>query len=262
MISMIKELERRNYSEKTVKSYVYCVKHFLRWVQKPPRSVRKEDIKDFLYYLSKKGSSSSTLNLNLSAIKFYLEHVLKRKIRINIKHSKRPRKIVGFLTKDEVQRLLNSIKNEKYWLITALMYGAGLRVSEVLSLKSDHLNIPGGYGIVKGGKGNKDRFFKIADCLKVRLIRFIGYRKGYLFQGRHGKLTQRSVQEYLKKVKDKAEIKDLHPHMLRHSYGTHLAFDGVPLNKIQSNLGHKDSRTTLNYIHAAKTMENLISPLD
>ena len=174
MDRMIMELERRMYTKRTIGAYVFCVEKFLTWVKKHPRSIRKDDIRNFLYNLVKKGRSSSTVNLHLSAIKFYFQEVLKRNMRIDFKHSKRPKRIVGFLTKEEMEKLFDETKSEKYWLIIALMYGAGLRVSEVLALRINDLNIGSGYGLVRAGKGNKDRIITILKIRRI-LVHFIPF---------------------------------------------------------------------------------------
>lgn len=246
------ELSRRRYSKKTADAYSLCLKNFFNWIKKHPRTVTKKDIENFLYYLDKKKKAGSTMNLHLSAIKFYFNEVLHRNIHIKIKYSKRRKRIPDFLNYNELYNLINAIDNEKHKLLIELMYSSGMRVNEVVKLKikdfyEDTI-------LIRSGKGNKDRFVTFANKLKKRIHNYIKTNNlehnNYLFSGRKGHLHVRSVQELLKYANRKARInKNIHPHILRHSYGTHAVMQGKDLIKLQHSMGHKDFRTTLGYTH-------------
>ncbi|MBU2634507.1 MAG: site-specific integrase [Nanoarchaeota archaeon] len=262
-----KELLRRNYSLKTIKTYNYCLKNFFNFCHKDPKKFTKKDIKDYLETLSNK--SGSTTNVNLQALKFLMEEILhKRKYFYHIKYSKTPKKLPTVLTKEEVINLINSICNLKHRLMIELLYSAGLRVSELVNLKVFHLDFENNYGFVRKGKGNKDRLFIIAQSLKYELLKYIKENKlelgSYIFKGQRGAYSVRSIQEIVKKAAKKAKIrKNVHPHTLRHSYATHLIENGYDVASVQSLLGHNSIETTMLYLHiASPSMINVKSPLD
>ena len=141
--------------------------------------------------------------------------------------------------------------------MVALMYSAGLRVSELINLKVKDLEIKRGFGYVRNGKGGKDRIFVISGKLPPILQQIITNNQlseeDYLFKSRRGgKYSLRSIQKIIKKAAKKAGIKkNVHPHTLRHSYATHLIEDGYALTDVQAMLGHKSPETTLIYVHSS-----------
>ena len=164
--AIARECKRRGYSEKTIKSYTYCINRFLKFTNKTLDKISKKDVRLFLEDLSEKDRAGNTMNLYHMAIRFLFQDVLDKKIWIDVKYSKIPKKLPLVLTKEEVKRLFSAINNKKHRLMIKLMYSAGLRVSELLNLKTNDLEISKGYGYVRKGKGNKDRIFIIADSLK------------------------------------------------------------------------------------------------
>ncbi len=149
-----------------------------------------------------------------------------------------------------------------------LMYGAGLRVSELVNLRVNDLDLNNNFGFVRKGKGNKDRLFIVANSLKEELTNFIKGNElnsdSYLFNSYNGHMSVRSVQEIIKRATKLAKIdKEVHPHTLRHSYATHLIENGYDVASVQSLLGHNSMETTMVYLHIAKpNMINVKSPLD
>ena len=175
--AIARECKRRGYSEKTIKSYTYCINYFLKFTNKPLNKISKKDVRLFLENLSEKDMAGNTMNVYHMAIRFLFQDVLDKKIWINIKYSKIPKKLPLVLTKEEVKKLFNAINNKKHRLMIRLMYAAGLRVSELLNLKINDLEISKSYGYVRKGKGDKDRIFIIADALKDDLTKLIGSKK-------------------------------------------------------------------------------------
>lgn len=245
------ELSRRRYSKKTIDAYCLCLKKFFGWVKKDARSVTKKDIEEFLFYLDNNRKASSTMNLHISAIKFYLQDVLNRNINIKIRYSKRRKRVPDFLDYCELGSLIKAIENKKHRLLVEVMYSSGMRVSEVVKVKVK--DVFERCILVRGGKGNKDRFVAFAQVLRRRVFDHVKENElgfdDYLFQGRKGHLTTRSVQAILKHASRKAKIKRVHPHMLRHSYGTHAIMQGIDVVRLQSSMGHKRIDTTLGYTH-------------
>ena len=267
--SVAKECKRRNYSEKTVKSYIYCINRFLKYTNKSLDKISKRDVRLFLEYLSEKSMAGNTMNLYHMAIRFLFEDVLDKRIWIDIKYSKTPERIPVVLSKEEIKSLFNAVKNQKHKLIIQLMYSAGLRVSELINLKANDLDINKGYGFVRKGKGSKDRIFIIADSIKEELRRFIGTKKlnefDYLFTSKKGrKYNVSSPRNVIKKACKIAKIeKNISCHTLRHSFATHLIEDGYSISEVQSLLGHKSPETTFIYVHTSNmNMIKVKSPLD
>ena len=263
-----KEGLRRGLSHRTIASYCYCVKLFMKTCHKDPKRVTKQDIKDYANILIEKGYCGNTLNVYISALKFFFEEILCRRLLLYIKYSKVPKELPTVLTKEEVQILFNSIKNKKHALMIKLMYSAGLRVSELVNLKVKDLEFDKNYGWVRKGKGRKDRLFIIAKGLREELIEFIKTENPeyeyWLFKGRNSHIHQRTIQEIIKKAAKRSNIKkNIHPHTLRHSFATHLIEDGYDIASVQSLLGHSNLETTMRYVHmASPKLINVESPYD
>ncbi|MFH1316689.1 MAG: tyrosine-type recombinase/integrase [Candidatus Woesearchaeota archaeon] len=259
-----KEMLRRRLSRRTISTYLFYIRKFLLFCPKPPKEFSKKDIKDFLEQKGYLEKSGSTTNVALMSLRFMMEECLRKSMRLNIRYSKTPKSLTACLTKEEVRMLIDSFKNEKHKLLISLMYGAGLRVSEAVKLKKEDIDLCSGYGWVRRGKGNKDRPFIIPISLKQGIIKRMEIEGTYIFPGRsQHHLSVRSVQQILKRAGRKVLKKHVNPHMLRHSFATHLIEDGTDLMAIQSLLGHNEARTTIEYLHVVKPkMLNVKSPLD
>ncbi len=260
-----KEMLRRGLSHETITTYNQCIKQFMRFCPKELRKVSKKDIQGYLDKLIDKGSCGNTINVHLNALKFMMEEVLCKRVTLRIKFSKRPKTLPVFLTKEETIRLLEAVQNPKHKLILEIIYSAGLRVSEAVKLRKQDLETERNMGWVRKGKGNKDRPFIIAECLKQKIKDcIISTDSTYLFPGRKGHITARSVQEIVKKAAKKAGIsKNVHPHSLRHSFATHLIENGYDISTVQPLLGHNSAETTLMYVHmSSPKMISVRSPYD
>lgn len=263
-----KEGLRRGLSHKTIRTYRQCVRKFFCWRRKEPHEIKKADIKSYLDLMIEKGACGNTINVNLNALKFFYGSVLNRRLMINIRYSKTPKSLPIVLTKEEVAMLINSIINPKHKLMAKLMYSAGLRVSELVHLKPENIDIKNGYGWVRHGKGNKDRMFIIAESLKEELASFTSKEcvspDSYIFRGFGGHLTTASVRSIIKNAVKNSKIpKHAHPHTLRHSFSTHLIENGSSVSEVQSLLGHSSAETTMVYLHiASPRMIGTKSPID
>lgn len=267
--SIKKEGNRRRFSPKTIKTYQNCVKKFLLFSGKTIDKISKKDAREFLSYLANKRKvAGSTLHVNHMAIRFFLEDVLNKRMRLNIKYSRNPRKFPIALGKIEIKNLLNSIENEKHRLMAELMYGAGLRVSELINLKIKDLELDKNYGFVRNGKGGKDRLFIIDPLIKDKIKKLIIEEnlenEGYLFKSnRNKKYNVASLRKIIKNAGKRAGIKkNISCHTLRHSFATHLIQNGYDVSAVQAMLGHKSPETSMIYIHmASPNMINIKSPL-
>lgn len=264
--SLRMEMTLRKYSPRTIRIYIYYNKEFLGYVKKSPRRVSTKDIKEYLAFVAQK-SSSSTVALVLSALKFYYKIVYKRTICDSIRGPKKENKLPSVLSGKEIKAMIESTKNNKHKTILMLLYGSGMRVSEVRKLRM--LDIDFGRGIihVKQAKGAKDRVVHLpSSCLEALLKqRDIKREADYLFTGRMNKmLTTRTLQAIVHQAADRAQIKKrVTPHTLRHSFATHLLECGTDIRFIQHFLGHNKIQTTERYTHVANTsIKKISSPLD
>ena len=257
----------RNYSKRTVDSYLFCVKKFLEKTKKHPKFITKKDVKKYLDDLNSWNRSGSTKNVYFNAIKFFIEETLGKRYSFNMRFSRRPKTLPIFLEQEEIKELISVIKNKKHKLMIKLLYSAGLRLNELTNLKVADLELEQGYGWVRQGKGRKDRPFIIAKKIRKELKNqmidkdndewiFTGYGKDHI--------SARSIQEIIKNANTKSSIKkNVHPHTLRHSFATHLAQNGCDAYTIQQLLGHTSSETTRKYVHMALPIALRVeSPLD
>ncbi|GBE19631.1 MAG TPA: hypothetical protein ENG87_00160 [Candidatus Pacearchaeota archaeon] len=256
-----RELEIVNSSKKTVKAYLYYTREFL--LHSKDKGLNENSVKDFIQSQIKK-KNPSTVSSQISAIKFFFKRVLKQNLILN--HPKRNKTLPTILTIREIKKLIKSTSNIKHKLIIKLLYGCGLRVSEIVNLKKQDINFEESLIHIKLAKGKKDRFVKIPSSMEKELSNYIKIiESDILFpSSRGGKLTTATVQAILKNSAKKAGIrKRVYPHLLRHSFATHLLEQGTDLRIIQKLLGHSDIKTTQIYTQISQaSIKNIKSPLD
>jgi len=264
-----KEPMLRKYSQRTIKLYLYHNREFLEFFKKNPYEVSNEDIRDYLYHLANdKEASTSTLNIAINALKFYYGEVLKQRFVYEIKRPKKDKKLPVVLSQEEVFQILSSVNNIKHRAILMLIYSAGLRVSEVVKLNPEDIDIQRKLVHVKGAKGRKDRYTLLSVVAIETLSLYLkSYQpKKWIFPGKKegSHITTRTVQRIFENAVKRAKIcKDVSVHSLRHSFATHLLENGVDLRYIQELLGHKSSKTTEIYTHvSSKNLSKITNPLD
>ncbi|MBU1204109.1 MAG: site-specific integrase [Nanoarchaeota archaeon] len=252
----------RGFSQKTKKTYLSIFKGFMGFSNKKVKECSVEDIKGYLAHLNKKGRTNISLNLVISALKFSFFVFGKN---INIKRPTKEKHLPSVLSKEEVKRIINSVQNPKHKLILKTIYGLGLRVSEAVNLKPEHIEFNRKMVLIKNSKGNKDRYVFLPNMLEGDLQRYIQLGKNsYVFQGRKGKLTTKTIQKVFENALKKSGIgKKASCHTLRHSFATHLLENGVDVRIIQKLLGHSKLETTQVYTHVSNfQLKNVKSPLD
>lgn len=265
LYNMKREMLRRKLSPRTVKNYLFHVNKFLLANKdKMPKEFSKKDVREYLYRMEEKGLSGSSLNVIHNSLRFMMIDILHKSFYLKIKYAKTPKRKPQYLTKEEVKKVLEIIENPKHNLLVSLMYGAGLRVREVTRLKTKDFSFDEDIGWVRGGKGNKDRAFIIPQKIKKELIEFIKDKDYFVFEGRKSHLTTKSIQNIVKNAGLKANIKkNVHPHIFRHSFTTHLLQSGSDISSVQTLLGHSNPTTTLGYSHAINSkLISTKSPLD
>lgn len=260
------ELRVRNYSPKTLKSYLHCLRIFLAYPGAGSAGPNEEVIRRFLVSLEQKNMSPETRNVYLSAVKFYYGSVLKRPFRIDIRTARRPRRLPVVLSRSEIESLIEVTKNPKHRLMLSLAYGAGLRVSEVVSLRIGDLDLDGLTLHIKAAKGNKDRISVLPEKLVGELRSFIAGKtsQDLVFPSEWGgRMTTRTAQKVFEHALKKSGImKPATFHSLRHSFATHLIENGVDIRYVQVLLGHQNIRTTQSYTHVTNpVLKNIRSPL-
>ena len=203
----------------------------------------------------------------ISIVKFYLLYY-NRKLKLSILYPKRnPKPLPKYLTVVEVKRLLQQCANLKHSCILKILYGCGVRVSEVLALKIADIDSASMRIHIRAAQGKKDRVVPLPQTLLHNLRQYyLAYHpKDYLFEGQHGgNYSAKSIQNFIKKYAREAKIqKSVTPHMLRHSYATHQLENGVNIRYVQALLGHNSIKTTELYTHVTKiSKNNIASPLD
>ena len=182
------ELKLRNYSFKTIKTYLSCLREYFDFKKINFEKIDEENIKQFLLNKQSKNYSSQTVNLYLNAIKFFYREVLKIPQKINLKFAKRSKKLPIVLSREEIKNIIDVIRNPKHKLIISLAYGAGLRISEVVSLKVKDINLEELTIHLKNAKGKKDRITIFSEKIKNDLQNLIAGKNldDYLFESERG----------------------------------------------------------------------------
>lgn len=265
------KLRSRRYSSNTIRTYLDCLRTFLRFfAEKEINSITNDDLVRFNNeYIMANNYSFSFQNQTVNALKLFYQEVEDRQLDIELIHRpRREHKLPNVLSRDEVKRILESPRNLKHRCMLSLIYACGLRCSELLNLKPHHISSDRGLLIVEQGKGRKDRIVPLSNKILGMLKE---YWKAYkpqtwLFEGQKKgeRYSSRSLQMVLKQnVKAAGIDKPVTLHWLRHSYATHLLEQGTNLRYIQEILGHKSSKTTEIYTHVTmSSLENIRSPFD
>ncbi len=255
------ELEIRNFSKQTVKGYLFSVKKFINYAE--DKGLNENVLKDYIRQTLKRKNPSS-VRKDLFAIKFFFDNVLGHPV--NLPNPKINNPLPEILNISEIRKLLEATSNIKHKLILKLFYGCGLRVSEIVALKNEDINFEDDLIHIKLAKGKKDRFVSIPSSLKKDLKNYssLNDSKILFLSNRGGKLTGDSIRKIVRNSAKKAGIKRrVHPHLLRHSFATHLLEAGTDLRIIQKLLGHSDIKTTQIYTHISQaSIKNIKSPLD
>ncbi len=266
----IQWMESKRYSRRSIDTYSGLLTSFPLFFNKQNLSgITLEDITNFNHnFIIKKGYSISYQRQMVSAIKLFFHLIQQKKLDISqLDRPRKERKLPVVFSKEEVRKILSSIKNEKHRVLLSLIYAAGLRISELLNLKCTDID---GHRLVihiHSAKGRKDRIVPLPLNL-VNAIReyYKRYRpKIYLFEGQEcRRYSASSCRMILKRALNRSRIrKQGSLHTLRHSYATHLFESGTDIRYIQKLLGHESSRTTEIYTHvSSRQLEGIKSPYE
>ncbi|MBP1912888.1 site-specific tyrosine recombinase/integron integrase [Thermococcus stetteri] len=252
-------LDLEGKSPHTVRMYTYYVRRYLEW----GGDLNARSALRFLAHLRRNGYSNRSLNLVVQALRAYFRFEGFDDEAEKLKPPKVPRSLPKALTREEVRRLLSVIPptRRRDRLIVLLLYGVGLRVSELCNLKKDDVDLERNLIVVRGGKGAKDRVVPIPKYLADEIRTYLKSRSDdseYLLVEERRKskdrLSTRNVWYLLKRYGQKAGV-GVTPHKLRHSFATHLLEEGVDIRAIQEFLGHSNLSTT--QIYTKVTVEHL-----
>ena len=281
----------KNYSIHTLKSYERDIKQFLNFLRNENVeifNVNYSVVSKYIHYLiSEKNLQKTSINRKISSIKHFFsylikEHFIKNNPFDDISHQKVDKKLPNYLTFDEIYSFITTSGKEdcsnlekKYRddAVIELLYSSGIRVSELVSLNVEDINFDENY-IKLTGKGSKERIVLINDNAKEKILKYIKYRKKTVKEKIERKfitplitnlqgvrITPRAIQMMIKSRAEKVGItKKVTPHVLRHSFATHLLNEGMDIRMIQELLGHASLSTTQRYTHVG--IEELVRTYD
>lgn len=266
----IDHMTLRRLSPKTKTAYTNAVAGLAAYHRKSPDSLSDAEIQDYLLYLIKERRLAwSSCNVVFSGLRCFYGEVLKwNQTRFSIPPRPRKKRLPLLLSIEEVWRLFDATKNPKHRCLLMTIYGAGLRVSEVVRLEPGHIDSDRMMIRVEQGKGMKDRYTLLPQRLLEELRSYyMLYRPhNYLFYGRckDKPMPISSAQKAFYKAKRLAGITDGKGiHTLRHCFATHLMDQGVDIYAIKHMMGHSAIKTTSGYLHTSRhKIANIISPLD
>jgi site-specific recombinase XerD len=266
---MIEDMTIRKFAPKTQHDYLQRVKNFAAFLGRSPDTASFEDVRRYQLHLTTSGVGVPSLNQAVSTLRFFFRVTLKRHDILEHTHFIRePRKLPVVLSPEEVARLLDAAPGLKYKAALSVAYGAGLRASEVVSLKIGDIDSERMLIRVEQGKGRKDRYVMLSPRL-LQLLRAwwkAARPQGWLFPGRDRvqPMTTRQLNRACHAAAQMAEIdKNVSLHTLRHSFATHLLEQNIDVRVIQVLLGHAKLDTTALYTRVAtKTISEVMSPLE
>jgi integrase/recombinase XerD len=269
----VRYLKLKAYSTSTIRTYR---NEFCQLLQRlkdiPVQHLKAEHLKRYmLFAMETEKISENTAHSRLNALKFYYEQVLqKERFFVELPRPKKRQQLPKVFSQQEIAAIIKSVENVKHKTMLMLAYSAGMRISEVVSIKTQNVDSSRMTLFIQQAKGKKDRVVTLSPILLVMLREYARQYKpdknGYLFEGdtKGSPYSPRSLQLVMQAAKRKAGVyKTGSIHSLRHSFATHLIERGTDITMIQKLLGHNDLKTTLRYLHTSnKDLLKIISPLD
>jgi integrase/recombinase XerD len=260
---MLEELQRRNYSQTTVTSYVKIVAAFAKHFDLPPDQMGPEQIRAYqVYLINERKLNARTVGHHTAALRFFYCKTLKRAYPIEeVPYPKAPRRLPTILTQEEAVRLIEAASNLFHRAMLMTVYSTGMRRAEMCQLKVADIDSNRMLIHIRQGKGRRDRDVPLSPKLLETLRQYWLWMKPktYLFPGtvngsRADKpITPKMLWEACREAAHRAGItKAVRPHLLRHSFATHLLEGGADLPTLQALLGHADLKPTSIYLHLSE----------
>jgi site-specific recombinase XerD len=265
----LRKLELKRYALNTCKTYIIQFEKFINhFSNKDIVTLSEGEVRSYLQHLISQKKSNSYLNQAINSIKFYYEVVMGMPNRFySIERPRKQLQLPKVVSKKEIFTILEHTNNIKHRCIIGLLYSAGLRRSELLNLRITDIDSNRMLIFIRNAKNNKDRYSLLSQTiLKDLRIYYKQWKpKTYLFEGALGKkYSAESVAKIVRSASAKSGIlKKITPHMLRHSFATHLLEDGTDIRYIQTLLGHSSTKTTEIYTQVAlNNFKSIRNPLD
>ena len=272
---MLEELQRRNYSEETIRSYIHAVEDFSRRFDCPPDRLGPRHIREYQAELfQKRKLSSGTVVIRLAALRFFYTKTLRRAWSVaDTPYPKRSHRLPAILSQEEVAQLIDAASTAFHRALLMTLYATGARNAEVTRLKFSDVDSKRMVIHIQGGKGRQDRDVmlspKLLEELREHWHRLRRQPRVWLFPGNHDHcadhpIDTKTVWHACQQAAKRAGIqKGVHPHTLRHCFATHLLENGADLRTIQILLGHHDLKETALYLHLSQRhLNTTASPLD
>ena len=271
---MLEELQRRNYSESTIRGYLRTVAEFARHCGKSPDKLGPDDLRQYqAYLLQERKLTVGTVIARVAALRFFFVRTLKRhQFREDLPYPKEQRRLPTVLSTEEVSQLINAAGNLMQRALLMILYGTGMRRKEVSLVKITDIDSRRMIIRVERGKGGHDRDLPLSPALLETLREYWKWKKPrtYLFpsgnghRGQDQPISDKTVWYACTEAARHAGItKRVTPHTLRHSWATHLLEAGTDLRTIQILLGHGNLETTAKYLHLSrKHLQAVNNPLD
>ena len=262
----IQRMQSCNWSESTIKNYASQIHYFLNQFKNKERA-KEISADEIERYLLQKTVVNSRKHARCAIQAFYKLCVNQPMKLSNIPWPKKEKKLPQPLDISDVQKILAACNNLKHKTIIMLLYGCGLRVSEVINLKPTDIDSKRMVINIIAGKGKKDRQVMLPEqLLNILRAYYKEYKpKEYLFNGQFSnQYTARSINEFLKMYAKKSGVNErVHAHLLRHCFATHLLEGGTDISIIQKLLGHNSLKTTQIYTHVSTSLiSKVASPLN
>jgi len=265
----IQTLRLGHYSERTITTYIGWLARLAEHHRRSPAELSEKEAQAFLLHLTEERKLAwSTVNQALAAMRFFYEKVLHRpKVQLRVPARRKVTRRACAYSTQQINELLAAAQNPKHRALLMCVYGAGLRVGEVVVLKPGHIESQRGLIRVEQGKGRKDRYTVLPNRLLEELRRYYRcFRPGeWLFFGRDKAkpMPVGSAQKVFYLARNRAGIGHGGIHTLRHCFATHLLEAGADIHEIKRMMGHSAIRTTSGYIHISKEhLQSVVSPLD
>lgn len=260
----------QSYRRDITQYYIFITKHVKKqkWNQ-----ITRTDITQFLHLLKDEGKSTATISRMLSTIRSFHQFLLREQTvsedpSLHIETPRKERKLPNILSSEEIETLLSIVGNDPLDIrnkaMLELLYATGLRVTELITLQVSDLHLTMGF-VRCLGKGDKERIVPLGDIAREAIETYLNKSRPkllrrtndspILFLNQHGRpLTRQGCWKIIKMIAQRAKInKRITPHMLRHSFATHLLENGADLRAVQEMLGHSDISTTQIYTHVTRT---------
>ena len=261
--AMLEELQRRNYAQLTVETYIRVVEDYAKFFHRPPDQLGPEHIRQYQLHLFKdRKLSARTVTQHVSALRFLYIKTLKRSWPMEeIPFPKQPRRLPIILSPEEVARLIESTRNLFHRAMLMTLYATGVRRRELVQLEVRDIDSERMVVHVRQGKGNRDRDLPLSAKLLEILREYCRWMKPrtYLFPGLANyfradvAVSAKMVWHVCHQAAKRAGIdKPVSPHTLRHCFATHLLEAGADLRTIQMLLGHADIKETTIYLHLSR----------